>query len=236
MTQAMRTLAITQNEAFNLMLIHQSAFDTVNPIRRASVVSQSSCLNEKIIEPSEFTEGVKTLKRVIEPSKIDRPVSRNSYDSELSISGFDKKITAVEAEPVGVKQKKPLLVYNSIPSMHIEFPQLHKANRLPQYTARKKMETETKIKKPHLLTIMTLEYDQFKPKPKQEQPKQKNQSTGLKFMEPVRHRKVISTLVEPTKPVSIRALPYENLKKNLDTLERSKIRLPGIHRYFDKYS
>jgi hypothetical protein len=55
-------------------------------------------------------------------------------------------------------------------------------------------------------------------------------------MEPVRHRKVISTLVEPKNPVSLRALPYENLKKNLDTLERSKIRLPGIHRYFDKYS
>jgi hypothetical protein len=53
-------------------------------------------------------------------------------------------------------------------------------------------------------------------------------------MEPGKHRKVNSTLVEQTKPIN--ALPYENLKKNLDILERSKIRLPGIHRYFDKYS
>ena len=30
--------------------------------------------------------------------------------------------------------------------------------------------------------------------------------------------------------------PFESLKSRLDVLERSKIRLPGIHRYFDKFS
>ena len=132
LTNAFKSLNITQNEAFNLMLRHRHNLALDN--RRASVASQMSCHNEQTIEPSESTEKSKTLKRKIyEPKKNQRPASRNSYDSELSAASFDKKIpTTVEQsasptrpEPASARPKKQLPVYNSIQSMSIEFPHVH---------------------------------------------------------------------------------------------------------------
>jgi antitoxin component of RelBE/YafQ-DinJ toxin-antitoxin module len=130
LTNALRSLNITQNEAFNLMLMHKHNIPIDN--RRASVISQTSYYNEQVIEPNESTEKSKTLKRQIyEPSrnKQERPASRNSYDSELSVASFEKKIpieeqssSPVRHESASAKPKKQLPVYNSIQSMSIEFP------------------------------------------------------------------------------------------------------------------